>query len=163
MVSTLPYMVNNKHFAMNTSSPANALITEVISAWQLQNRRVNNIINKLSAAEFYQETAPGRNSGIYLLGHLIAVNDTMLPLFGFEDRLYPELDELFVHTPDKSGKAFPAPQILKGYWNHLNEILADHFTALTPDQWLTKHSAVSVLIGRTIHQAHHSGQLTFLL
>ncbi|HEY1166251.1 MAG TPA: hypothetical protein VGE90_13825, partial [Chitinophaga sp.] len=75
---------------MNTTSPAAALITQVISAWQLQNRRVNNIINKLSEAEFYQETAPGRNSGIYLLGHLIAVNDTMLPPFGFGDRLYPE-------------------------------------------------------------------------
>lgn len=163
---------------MSTSSPpAAALITQVISAWQLQNRRINNIINKLSETEFYRETAPGRNRGIYLLGHLIAVNDTMLPLFGFGDRLYPELDELFVHTPDKSGKAFPAPKILKGYWNHLNEILTDHFTALTPDQWLTRHTAVSeadfadnpqrnklnVLIGRTIHQAHHSGQLTFLL
>jgi hypothetical protein len=155
-------MVSNKHFVMSTSSsPAAALITQVISAWQLQNRRVNNIINKLSAAEFYQETAPGRNSGIYLLGHLVAVNDTMLPLFGFRERLYPELDELFVHTPDKSGQVFPAPWILKGYWNHLNEILADHFAALAPDQWHTSHTAM--LIGRTIHQAHHTGQLTFLL
>ncbi|WP_298740393.1 DinB family protein [uncultured Chitinophaga sp.] len=160
-----------------SSSPATALITQVISAWQLQNRRVNNIINKLTAEEFYQETAPGRNSGIYLLGHLIAVNDTMLPLLGLGERLYPELDEPFVHRPDRSGQQFPAPEILKGYWQHLNDILTMHFTTLTPDQWLTKHNAISeadfadhpqrnklnVLLGRIVHQAYHSGQLTFLL
>ena len=31
----------------------------------------------------------------------------MLPLLGFQDRLYPEMEAVFLRSPDRSGHSFP--------------------------------------------------------
>ena len=61
-------------------------IKMVLSNWQTQNQRLTALFDKLSDDELARETAPGRNSGIYLLGHMTAVHDAMLPLLGFGER-----------------------------------------------------------------------------
>ena len=66
------------------------LIKMALSAWQTQNDRVNKLLTKLSDEQLAGEVAPGKNSGTYLLGHLVAINDNMLPLFGLSEKLYPE-------------------------------------------------------------------------
>jgi uncharacterized damage-inducible protein DinB len=169
---------------MKTQSQANeaaavkALFVKMaMSAWQTQISRVNDLIAKLSDEELSQETAPGRNTGTYLLGHLTAVNDYLLSLFGFEDGLYPELENIFVTLPDKSGIAKPSNQELRKYWANVNAKLTEHFNKMQPDDWFTKHTAVTeedfakephrnklnVLMNRTSHHSYHLGQLTFLL
>ena len=46
-----------------------------ITAWKSQNKRLDDMIAKYSDEQWNADTAPGRNSGIYLLGHSTAVND----------------------------------------------------------------------------------------
>src|SRR5688572_23607051 len=82
-------------------------IKMVIDAWNTYTERVNNLINNLSDEQLLSDTAPDRNSGIYLFGHLIAVHDAMIPILGFGERLYPHLDRIFVDNPDKSGLEMP--------------------------------------------------------
>jgi hypothetical protein len=43
-----------------------------------------------------------KNRLFYLLGHLSAVHDRMLPLLGIGERLHPELDEAYLTNPDQT-------------------------------------------------------------
>lgn len=148
-----------------------------ISAWLLSNRRLHNLMIKLSEEDMYREISPERNRGIYLLGHLTSTTDTMIELLGFGAKIHPELDSIFVSAPDKSGKIFPGYGILRDNWEKINEIMLEHIEAMKPEQWLEKHTSVSeddfkkdptrnklnVLISRTNHQNYHLGQLALLL
>jgi uncharacterized damage-inducible protein DinB len=147
------------------------------TAWGSHVQRVTDTISKLSDEELSAATAPGRNSGIYLLGHLVAVNDYMLPLFGLRDRLYPELEETFIRKPDNATTERPTAEWLRTAWQELNHTLTEHFGRMTAEDWFGRHTSVpeedfakqphrnklNVLINRTNHQNYHLGQLVYLL
>lgn len=148
----------------------------VITAWQTQNARVNELIENLSEEQLKQETAPGRNTGIYLFGHFAAVNDGLFTLLGLGTRMHPELDDIFLNNPDRSGKEMPSINELKIYWKEINTALANKFNAMHAEEWFARHNAVSaedfekephrnklnVIITRTVHQAYHLGQMNYL-
>src|SRR4029077_20225844 len=77
--------------------------------------------NSLTDDQFQREGAPGKNRVLYLLGHLTAVNDAMLSVLGLGDRLHPELDAMFIKTPDKAVKELPTAANLKKYWADVNQ------------------------------------------
>ena len=165
---------------MNNETTTNSndaiFVKMVLSAWQTQNARVDELLKTISDEQLQQETAPGRNTGIYLLGHLAAVNDGLFTLLGLDERMHPELDGIFLDSPDKSGKKMPSINELKKYWSDINSKLNDHFNKLQPHEWFMKHTAVSeedfikephrnrlnVLITRGIHQGYHLGQMAYL-
>jgi len=156
-------------------SPA-LFVKMVLTAWQLQNTRADELVEGLSKEQLQQETAPGRNTGIYLFGHLAAVNDGIFTILGLGERLHPELDEIFVDTPDKSGRQMPSIETLKQYWKEINVALTNKFNAMQPDEWFQKHNSISaedfakephrnklnVIITRTVHQGYHLGQMAYL-
>lgn len=147
-----------------------------VDAWNIQNSRLSNMLETLSDDQLSAETASGRNSGTYLLGHSVAVNDAMLPLLGFGERLYPELEEPFLRKPENSGLEKPSVQELKSYWHRVNAELGKHIAAMKPEDWFTRHSSVSeedfakephrnklnILINRANHQSYHLGQIAYL-
>lgn len=136
----------------------------------------NKIFDNLSDEELLHEVAPGRNRGIYLLGHLTVVHDLMLPLLRFEEARYPELKSVFLSSPDKTVEAIPSAHQLRQQWKEVNEALSDHINNLPADEWFTRHSNISeedfikepnrnrlnVLLDRTIHLSNHRGQLLLL-
>lgn len=151
-------------------------IKMALSAWDTYNARVTKLINTLSDEQLLADTAPGRNSGIYLLGHLVAVSDGLIPILGFGERLYPELDKLFLINPDRSGLEIPSINQLKEYWNKVTSKLTDHIIRVPEDEWFTRHSNVSeadfanephrnklnIIINRTNHTSYHLGQMVYL-
>ncbi|HEX8250152.1 MAG TPA: DinB family protein [Pyrinomonadaceae bacterium] len=169
---------------MKTQSEKNEIGAEkeifvkmVVDAWRTQNERVDKLLGDISDEQLQSEIAPGRNSGIYLLGHLAAVSDHLLPLLGFGEKLYPQLEEVFVKNPDKSAFEKPSIAELKKFWNEVNAKLAHHFNQTSTEEWFARHTAVSdedfakephrnrlnVLISRTNHQSYHLGQLSLLV
>ncbi|MEO6314347.1 MAG: DinB family protein [Chitinophagaceae bacterium] len=152
------------------------IIQMIIAEWQKQNARVDKLLETLSDDQWAADTAPKRNSGLYLIGHLAAVSDGMLPLLGFGPKLYPALESIFLTSPDKSGLAQTSLSALKTYWSAINAALTKHMAAMTPADWLTRHTAVSeadfakephrnklnIVINRTNHQSYHLGQLVYL-
>jgi len=152
------------------------LVKSVLDSWYSHVSRVDNLLDTLTDEKLQNEVAPGRNRGIYLLGHLTAVHDRMLPLFNFEKHHYGQLDEIFITSSDKAAKEMPSAADLRLYWKDVNETLAKHFKTLQPEDWFKKHSSVSdedfakephrnrlnVLVSRTNHLAYHLGQLIFL-
>jgi DinB superfamily len=152
------------------------MIKMALDAWNGQVNRTNKLFNELTDEQLQHEVSPGRNTGVYLLGHLAALHDAMLPLLGIDEKMYPQLENIFIKTPDKSGLEQPAIKDLRDSWNTANKKLDAYFSQLTADEWLQKHTAVSaedfqkephrnklnVLLSRTIHLASHLGQLVFL-
>ncbi|HXL57360.1 MAG TPA: DinB family protein [Chitinophagaceae bacterium] len=159
-------MINQQHI----------IIKMALDAWDRDVTRADKLFDSLSDEQLQEEVAPGRNSGIYILGHLIAVHDALFPLLGVGEKLYPQLEDIFIKNPDKSGIEKPSTKDLRSYWSEVNNKLSDHFNQFALDDWFQKHSAVSagdfekephrnklnVLLNRTNHLAYHLGQLVFL-
>jgi len=151
-------------------------IKMVLDAWDGQVKRMDDLFTSLSDQQLIKEIAPGRNRGIYLLGHMAAVHDRMLPLLGFGEQLNADMYKIFVESPDNAIVQLPAINDLKVYWKNVNITLSKHFNNLTPAEWFQKHNSVSeedfekephrnrlnVIINRTNHAASHLGQLIFL-
>jgi hypothetical protein len=159
-----------------TQTTSEAFTNTVVKAWTIQVNRINDLFAAIPDDDMTNEIAPGKNTGIYLVGHLAAVHDAMLPLLGFGQKLYPQLEEPFIKSADKSGHKFPPVSELKKYWTDVNEVLNRHINQLQPEGWLSRHNSVSeadfakephrnklsVLISRTTHMSYHQGQLAWL-
>ena len=114
-----------------------------LKAWNIQVNNANKFFDALSNESFLAEIAPGKNRIIYLMGHLIAVNDTMITLFGLGERLYKHFDDAFVNNPDRSGLPMPEISTLKADWKQSNEVLTSYFNQMPASDWFTKHSAMT--------------------
>ena len=161
---------------VTSTAHLNLLAKMTLTAWDTQNNYLIKLIGSLSDEQLSKEIAPGRNTGVYLLGHLIAVSDGMLPILGFGERLFPELHNVFIENPDKSGLAMPTINELKTKLETVNGKLAAHFAATSVDNWFERHMSVSpedfakephrnklnVVINRTNHMANHIGQMLLL-
>lgn len=151
-------------------------IKMALDGWNSYLKRTSDLFNSLSDEQLAKETAPGKNTGTYLLGHLLAVHDRIIELFFLGERLHPELDEPFLKNPDKSGLEVPDITTLRQYWSALNDTLAAYFAAMTAEDWFGRHSAVTeedfvkephrnklnLLMNRTNHIAWHYGQVLYL-
>lgn len=145
-------------------------------SWQMQNKSFAELIDKLTDEQLLKETAPGRNTGIYLLGHITAVSGDMFKILGLGESMFTEYVEIFIISPDKSGKIFPAVADLKAAYHKVTNELNSQFSKLSSEDWFSKHTAVSdeafakephrnklnVLINRTTHISYHVGQMVYL-
>ncbi|SRR5260221_14768695 len=151
-------------------------IKMIVDAWKTQNSRLSSLLYEVSDEQLQKEVAPGRNTGLYVLGHLTAVSDGLLPLFGFGDRRFPLLEEHFLKNPDSKSENRPSLGEMRKAWAEIIGVLQENFENMTTEDWFGRHTAVSeedfqkephrnrlnVLISRTNHQSYHLGQLLFL-
>lgn len=158
------------------SNEKQVMVKMVLDLWNSRIKTADEVFNGLTDEQLQKEIAPGRNRGVYLLGHLTAVHDRMLPLLNFEPVVYPHLAEPFLTKPDKEVKDIPSASELRKNWTDINAKLSAHFNKLQPDEWFQKHTSVSaedfvkephrnrlnVVMGRTVHMQSHIGQLNLL-
>lgn len=151
------------------------VIGQIINFWEANNKNITNFFNKYEDDVYLGGVAPGRNSGAYLLAHLVAVSDGLFPILGLGERIYPEL-EAFVGESEANITYKVDIADLKAKWEALNTKLAAEFAKQTPEWWLARHMSVSeadfaleptrnklnVLLSRASHENYHRGQLVFL-
>lgn len=151
------------------------MIKMVLDAWYSKIKEANDIFENLTDEQLQNEVAPGRNTGIYLLGHLTVTHDLMLPILNFGTPIYPQLKIPFNDNADAKTYSITTPE-LRQYWKNINSILAENFAKLSADAWFEKHNSVSaevfqkelhrnklnIIISRTNHLTYHNGQLIFL-
>jgi uncharacterized damage-inducible protein DinB len=101
----------------------------------------------------------------------------MFEILGLGPRLHPDLDAIFIDSPDRAVPEVPSAGQLKQYWNEVNGKLLLQFQSLSADEWLLQHRAMSeedyakdptrnrlaVLLSRTNHLSYHLGQVTLAL
>jgi len=155
---------------------ADLMVKMNLAMWDAQNKKFAELIEKLTEQQLLNETAPNRNTGIYLLGHTIAVSDDLFRLFDLGEKMFPDYLEIFIKSPDKSNKVFPTIAELKSAYYVVTKNLENHFNKFSTNDWLSKHTAVSdedfakeptrnklnVIISRTVHLANHLGQMAYL-
>ena len=152
------------------------MIKMVLDRWYALIKNFDTLLDLISDDQLQKEVSPGKNRGIYLLGHLTAVHDDMLPLLNLGDKLYPSLSEPFIKSPDKAVSELPSAKELRANWKKVNEVLAEKFSTVKPDEWFQKHNSVSaedfikephrnrlnIIITRTTHLSYHLGQFILL-
>ena len=159
-----------------TTTELDLVVKMTLTAWKAQNNSLNKLLNELTEEQLQKEIAPGRNRGIYLLGHLVAVHDNMLPVLDLGEKLFPELYTVFVKNPDQKNKDLPTVADLKEKMQAIDTKLKEFFQACSSTQWLERHTSVSaedfvkephrnklnIIISRTNHIAYHLGQMMLL-
>ena len=150
------------------------IIDSVLASWKSTVDRATKLFDDLSGGDAAEPVAPGRNRVIYLLGHLTAVHDRMIPLLGLGERLHPEMDASFVSNPDRADSDFPPLADLKGRWENVNRHLLGLMRQdVSPSWWAQRHTSVSeadfqtnptrnrlsILLSRTNHLSYHLGQI----
>ena len=154
----------------------NQAIKQIITNWQRQVNQTLTIVEKLSDEQLAKEIAPNRNSGSYIIGHLIAASEDVLKLLQLGDKLHPDYVQTFIATPFNVVQELPEATTLKKQLNEVLTNLTSKFEALTIEDWFSKHSNVSeedfekdkqrnklnILLTRISHLAYHTGQLTLL-
>ena len=152
------------------------ILKMIFDRWNGSVKHWDTLLNSLSDEQLQKEIAPNKNRGIYLLGHLIAVHDAMLVLLDMGDKLYPELQAIFIDAPDKSITNIPTAKDLRAYWSKQCEVLKQKFENLQSEEWFEKHTAVTaedfskephrnklnIILTRTSHLNYHTGQLVLL-
>jgi len=160
---------------MTTTIQQNLFVSTGLHSWEQAIKKASTLFDSYTDEEQGKAIVPGKNRIIYLLGHLTAVHDRMFPLLGLGERLYPQLDALFITNPDNPAAEFPAVEDLRQYWNTVNRQLTGFLKEWTPEEWLLKHTAVSdedfakephrnrfsVVINRAGHVQYHLGQLAW--
>ena len=158
---------------MNTTQ---TMVKLIIDRWEGSILNCNNLLKALSDDQLQREISPGKNRGIYLLGHLIVVHDSMLPLLNFGEKHYPELSTIFIESPDKTVGEIPSAQELRSIWEKQTSYLKEQMDTLKAEDWFERHTAVSVedfakephrnklniILTRTTHLAYHTGQLVLI-
>jgi hypothetical protein len=151
------------------------MVKSVLDAWNSRIEAADKLFDSLTDEDLQKEIAPGRNRGVYLLGHLALVHDKMLPLLNFEAQQYANFEDVFLNKPDKSIE-MPTAKEVRAIWKSANSKLTTHFNKLSPDEWFQKHSSVSaedfvkephrnrlnVVMGRISHMQYHIGQVALL-
>lgn len=161
---------------MPTTTELELVVKMTITAWDAQNNQLEKLFSELTDEQWQKEIAPGKNRGIYLLGHLVAVHDHMIELLGFGEKLFPEYYSVFVKDPDKKNMDLPSIATLKENLDAANTKLNEHIQTTSSIQWLERHMSVSpedfakephrnklnIIISRSSHLAYHIGQLRLL-
>ncbi len=152
------------------------IVKMVIDRWNGSIVNLNKILNELSDEQLQKEVTTGKNRGIYLLGHLIAVHDDMLKLLDMGEKLYPELFEIFIKQADKEANQTPSAAELRVMLEKQNLLLQEKFQKIKSEEWFERHTAVTaedfanephrnklnIIITRTSHLQYHMGQIALL-
>ena len=164
------------NITMTTTTQQDLFVATGLHAWEHSIKRATAFFDSCSDAELGKQILPGKNRVVYLLGHLTAINDRMMPLLGLGERQYPELDAIFITNPDDASAPLPAAGELRRQWTDTNNRLTAAFRHWSPEEWLQRHTAVSeedfakephrnrlgVVLNRAAHVQYHLGQLVWL-
>lgn len=149
------------------------MVGVTMKTWNQALARLKAVMAALNDDDLMFEVSPGRNRVYYLVGHVAAIHDRTIELLGLGERLYPELDEVFIINPDRTFPDEIPPRELRDILDNVNSVLTARITELSAEELLKKHEAVSsedfakdplrnrlaVLSQRIGHIWYHAGQI----
>jgi DinB superfamily len=144
-----------------------------VKSWNVALTGIQKLLSSLKDEDFQREVAPGRNRIYYLVGHLAAVHDRLLPMLALGERLHPELDDIFISHPDRALADKYSGAELRQMFAEINAAVTKAIETMPPADLLKRHEAVSaedfekdplrnrlsVFQSRTAHISFHAGQI----
>ncbi|MBS1517152.1 MAG: DinB family protein [Bacteroidetes bacterium] len=139
-------------------------------------RWVDGVLNGLDDADFKHELSPGKNNGVWLLGHLVVCDDDFSLYMGKGDILYPDYVDLFgqgtkVMPPEK----YPPVKELREGWKKVCEKNYRIYSNIRDEELKEPHALVknieedyfktkeNIIMHWQLHQMYHAGQLAVIL
>jgi hypothetical protein len=159
-----------------TDTSQQIFVTTALKSWDVWTARAGKLFDSLSDEQMQAEIAPGKNRAYYLLGHLVAVDDAMIPQLRLGEPSYGHLRGPFIDSADKAVADPISIGELRQAWKIVHEKLNVHFEQLSPAEWLERHATFSeedfakephrnrlaILMSRTGHLSYHIGQLMLI-
>jgi DinB superfamily len=155
------------------SNPRSKLLLE---QFQFMLAWVNMYLDALTDEELRSEIVPGKNHGLWILGHLVASDDTLSEYLGCGPTLFPETQAYAQGQPLLPVDECKAPGILREEWKKVCQKNKAIYQRLTDAELDQPHALLQeypendyfktkqgVLLNWPLHQAHHAGQLALLL
>ncbi len=137
---------------------------------------VSGNINPLTDEELKMEIAPGKNHGVWLLGHLIASDDDFSVFMQKGDLLYPEYYEMFGQGSKlQPVENYPPIPLLREQWKKVVEKNKKIYAELQDEELEEPHGRMKdpekdffktkqrIIIFWQLHQMYHAGQLGVLV
>ncbi len=154
----------------------NILSKQFYRQYEMMVEWVNGTIDPLSDDEFKMELSPGKNHGVWLLGHLVTSDDDFSMFMGKGEQLFPQYYEMF----GQGSKLLPAesyPQIseLKNAWTEVCNKNRKIYSELIDEKLQQPHALVKdiekdyfktkerVIMAWHLHQLYHAGQLGIII
>jgi hypothetical protein len=141
--------------------------------WDTYNRRMQKMLDVLSADHYNKAIVPGGNSPSWLMGHLADTDDALLELFGIRKRMFPELAKIYHHERGTNQMGHLTKEELTTRWKTIVAELDNAFKSMSESDWHGRHMAVTeedfkkepqrnklnVMLSRVSHKASHLGQV----
>lgn len=136
-------------------------------------------IAPLSDEEFRWELSPGKNHGVWLLGHLITSDDDFSLFMGRGEMLYPEYPAIFGEGSKlQPVENYPDVSLLKEQWKNVVRKNKKVYAELKDAELDERHGLIKsdedfekdffktkfgVITHWQLHQMYHAGQLSVLV
>lgn len=151
------------------------MIEQLMDRWDSKVRQTTTTFELLGTRCEMLPVAPGRNRVIYLLGHLLAVQDHLYDALELGDAMYPELDYLFL-LPQHTSNDYPPFEELLCKWVCINDLILLNLKMFQVEDWLKKHRYITekefcenpcrnkfnLILSSIFHLYHHGGQLALI-
>ncbi len=137
---------------------------------------VDMYLDELTDEELRSEIIPGHNHGVWILGHLIASDDTLSEYLGKGPQLFPETQVFAQSSMLMPVEECPSVPELRKQWKEVCEKNDAVYRELRDEELQEPHAMIvgnpeedyfktkqGVIINWTLHQVHHAGQLALLL
>ena len=154
----------------------NLKASEFYKQWKIVTWWISEMLNSLSDDELKKTISPGRNHGIWILGHLIQSEDELSTYLGKGGYIFPENERLFGQK-NKPGpvESYPDIQVLRKQWVNVVSKNDKILSEITDAEWDEPHAFIEGYIENDyfktkggcvmnwiIHQTYHIGQLVLL-
>ena len=155
---------------------SNPITERFYKQWKIYTSWITGNLNALSDEELKVELVPGKNHGVWILGHLIESEDDLSKYLGKGDMLFPEYEQIFgqgstLMPLDK----YPSVSTLREQWKQVLEKNDKILSQFKDEEWEQKQALYkegednffttkgSCIMIWNLHQAYHHGQLAVLL
>lgn len=152
------------------------IIKQILISRETENGQMTRFFEKYPDDLIRQPIVKGRNSPYYLLGHLTATSDALVPHLRLGDLLFPDLEQ-FLKLPEQLVNKDIDRISLLNCWQEVNDRALSILRDLNTSEWLERHALVSpedfqkeprrnrlnILISRLGHQRYHAGQLALFI
>ncbi len=137
---------------------------------------VNMYLTRLSDEDLKLSIAPGKNHGVWILGHLLASDDDLSLYLGKGPMLFPEYSDMFGQGSIlKPVSEYPSTDLLREQWKEVTGKNKKIYSELKDEELSEPHAMIkgkteddffktkeNCIINWQLHQMYHAGQLGVL-
>jgi hypothetical protein len=149
---------------------------EFYKQWKIMSRWISETLKSLTDEDLCKEISPGRNHGVWILGHLIQSEDELSIYLGKGEYIFPEYESLFGQKNKIAPvNSYPDVSVLRNQWETVKVKNDKILSELSDEEWDEPHALIEgaldddyfktrggCVMNWILHQNYHIGQLVLL-